>query len=86
MVNRDHISFWNWVALHRDDQDALAAAAFDQFAQEDAYFDGFSQAGRIRHENALSRLIESLQGGVELEGQIVYGRPVADPQVRIGGR
>ena len=70
-------------ALHRDDQNALAAATLNEFAQQDADFDCLAKTGRIRHENTLPRLVEGLKSWVELERQVIYCCPVADPQVRI---
>ena len=73
-------------ALHRDDQNAFSAAALNEFAQQDADFDCFAETGRIRHENALARLVEGLKSRVELERQVIYCCPVADPQVRVRRR
>ena len=73
-------------AFHRDYQNALPAPALNEFAQQDADFDGFAETGRIRHENTLPRLVEGLKSWVELERQVIYCCAVADPQVRIRGR
>ena len=58
----------------------------DEFAEKDADFDGFAEACRIRHENTLPRLVEGLEGWVELERQVVHCGAVADPEVvSVGG-
>ena len=70
MVKRLHISFWNWVSmlLTASDQDALAAAAPDQLAQQDARLDGLAEAHRIGDQDALPGLLQRLDGRIELVG------------------
>ena len=64
----------------------LPRAAPDEFAQQDADFDGFAETDRVRHEDALARLVEGLESWIELVRQVIYGCAVADPQVRVRWR
>ena len=45
-------------ALGRDHQDALAFAAFDQFAEQDADLNRLAEANGVGDENSLPRLLQ----------------------------
>ena len=49
-------------------------AAPDQFGEEDARFDGFTEADGVGDENALPGLLEGERCGVELVGDDIEGR------------
>ena len=54
--------------LGRDDQDALALAAVDELAEQDADLDGLPESDGVGNEDALPGLLESKQGRLQLVG------------------
>ena len=67
-------------------EDALAPTTPDEFAQQNAGLDGLAQADGIRHQDALPRLLQSLEGGVELIRHRIYRTSVTNVKLAIGGR
>ncbi len=61
-----------------DDQDPASPAAFDQFGEQDAAFNGFAEADCIGDEEALAGLGERKEGWVELIWENVHGPAVAE--------
>src|ERR1022692_4651409 len=72
-------------ALGGDYQDALALAAVDQFAEQDAHLDGLAQANGVGHQDALAGLLKRQKRWVELVRQVVDCPAMADAQVPAGG-
>lgn len=63
----------------------LLFAAERQFGKEDADFDGFPEAARIREKDAVPDLGESPEGRAELVRQCINNCPWTNPQIGIGG-
>ena len=72
-------------ALEGDHQNALPAAALDEFGGEDARFERLAEAYGVGDEDALPRLAEGLEGGIELVGNEVHHPAVAKADLIVAG-
>lgn len=71
--------------LLRDDQDALAPAALNQFGGEHARFERLAEADRIGNQDARARLTKGLQRRVELVRNEVHHPAVAEVHLVVIG-
>ena len=72
-------------ALLRDHQNALPAPTLNQLGGENAGLQRFAQADRVGDQDALPRLPERLQSGIELIGHQIHHPAVAEMNLFVVG-